>query len=132
VQVAHGEFNRASRAARQRVCKEGCGRAFNHAPTVRFADATDLKTFAGEARNVADGLDNGLSDFEIFRNLGMQCRRAAAELKNLVESVTRGGPAAEMMEIRWMVERKCMYLDAIAMMNARIGEAGRVRGERIL
>jgi hypothetical protein len=28
-----------------------------------------------------------------------------------------------------MVERKCMYLDAVAIMDARIGEAGHVGGE---
>lgn len=34
-----------------------------------------------------------------------------------------------MMEIWWMVERKSMYIDAVAMMDARIGEADRVGGE---
>jgi hypothetical protein len=99
VQAAHGEFNRASHAARQRECKEGGDGAFGSTPTVQFADATDLRTFAGRAKLAANDLDNGLSEFEIFRNMGMQFRRAAAELNSAVEIVARGSAAVEVMEI---------------------------------
>lgn len=60
VQVAHGEFNRASHAVRQRVSK-GEGAAFDPAPTIQFADATDLQTFAGAARIGKAGRVRGLS-----------------------------------------------------------------------
>jgi hypothetical protein len=91
VQAAHGEFNRASHAARQRECKGGGVGTFGAAPTVQFADATDLRAFAGDAKRAADDLDNGLSGYDMFRYLGGQCSHAAASLKGVVESVGRGG-----------------------------------------
>ena len=127
VQVAHGEFNRASHAAQRRACKRE-GAAFDPAPTIQFADATDLQSFADAARIMADALDNGMSNFAVFRGPSQYFKHAVAGLKAVVESLARGGAEAEMMEIRWAVERKCMYLDSVAMMDARIGEVGHVEG----
>jgi hypothetical protein len=83
----------------------------------------------GAAKQVTDGLANSLSDFTASRGAGVHLRRAVEVLEIVVGDVARGGAQAEMMEIWWAVERKCMYLDAVAVMDARIGEAGRVGGE---
>jgi hypothetical protein len=125
VQAAHGDFDRASHAARQRACKGGVG-AFDPAPTIQFENATDFRTFAIAAKNVADQLASTLSNFTASRGACVGLRRAAETLETVDGRVARGGAEAEMMEIWWMVERKCMYLDAVAMMDARIGEVGRV------
>jgi ATP phosphoribosyltransferase regulatory subunit HisZ len=126
VQVVYGEFKRARHAARQRTAKGGESSIF--APTIHLADIRDLRTFVDKSLLLTERLENGVSSFGALQHPSAHYKPAAEGLKTVVESLARGGPEAEMMEIRWMVERKCMYWDAVAMMNARIGDAGRVEG----
>ena len=123
VRVAHSEFNRASHAVRQRACRgEGDGgAAFEPAPRIPFADVTDLQTFARATKAVADELANSVSNFDAIRGARLSLKRAAEVLETVTKDVTRGGARAKMKEVFWAVERKCMYWDAVAMMDARIG-----------
>jgi hypothetical protein len=127
VQAVYGEFERARHAARQRTSKGGESSVF--APTIHLADIRDLRTFVDKSLLLTERLENGVSSFGALQYPSAHYKLAAEGLKAVVESLARGGPEAEMMEVRrWIVERKCMYWDAVAMMNARIGEAGRVEG----
>jgi hypothetical protein len=127
VQVAHSEFNRASRAAQQRAWRGGGG-ALDPAPTIQFPDVTDLQNFANAAKGVVGEQASSLSNFSFSRGASLQLKRAADVLETVAGDVARGGAAAEIQDIGWAVERKCMYWDAVAMMDARIGEVGRVGG----
>ena len=113
---------------RQRACRgEGDGGAtFDPAPKIPFADVTDLQTFAHATKAVAGELANSVSNFDAIRGARSSLKRAAEVLETVAEDIARGGARAEMKEVCWAVERKCMYWDAVAMMDARIGKVGRV------
>ena len=125
VQIAHSEFTRARHAARQRTSKGG-GEAINPAPTIHLADIKDLRKYAERSLRLTERLETSHANFGALQHIRVHHRHAVEGFKAVIASVVRGGPESEMMEIRWAVERKCMYWDAVAMMKARIGEAARV------
>ena len=120
VQVAYSDFDRSRHAARQRMSGK------EPAPTIHLADIRDLRTYVDTSLLLTKELENSMSNCGALQHLTLHYRYAAEGLKVVVKNVARGGADAELMEIRWTVERKCMYWDAVAMMDARIGEAGRV------
>lgn len=83
VQVAHADFDRASHAARQRVCKAGVG-GLEPAPKIQFEEATDFRLFANAAKNVADQLASTLSNFTASRGACVGLRRAIETLRLLM------------------------------------------------
>jgi hypothetical protein len=120
VQVAYSDFDRARHAARQRMSGK------EPAPTIHLADIRDLRTYVDTSLLLTKELENSMSNCGALQHLVLHYRYAAEGLKVVVKNVARGGADAELMEIRWTVERKCMYWDVVAMMDARIGEADRV------
>jgi hypothetical protein len=122
VQIAYGDFDRARSAAQQRMIGKEL------APMIHLADIRDLRTFVDTSLLLTKELENSMSNSGALQHLILHYRYAAEGLKVIVKSLTRGGADAEMMEIRWTVERNCMYWDAVAMMDARIGEVGHVGG----
>lgn len=122
VQVAYGDFDRARNVARQRMSGK------EPPLMIHLADIRDPRTFVHKSLLLTEKLENGVSSYGALQHPGTHYKLAAEGLKTVIESLARGGPEAEMMEIRWMVERKCMYWDAVAMLNARIGEASHVGG----
>jgi hypothetical protein len=122
VQVAYSDFDRARQAARQRMSGK------EPPLMIHLADISDLRTYVETAEVLTEELETGMLYSGALRHLGAHYRYVAEALKVVLQSVARGGADAEMTELRWTVERKCMYCDAVAMLNARIGEANYVGG----
>ena len=122
VEVAYGEFARARSAAQGNM------------PTriqmfrIPFADVRDFKDYVGEVNDSAENPNDSVRGFGFFDVAGTDCRRAMNYLRLAYGWIVPESAAAEMAEIRWAVERKCMYWSAVTMMKARIGEAARARG----
>lgn len=125
LQVSYGEFDRVRDAARQRTTKGG---GSDREPTIQFADVRDLQTYASTAKLLTEELDNSLSNFGVFQGVSGHYGRVAERLSSVIEEVGRGGAEAEIMEIRWAVERKCMYWADVDMMDAQVGEGRLVGG----
>jgi hypothetical protein len=88
---------------------------------------SELRTYV-ETWALTGELETGMLYSGALRHLGAHYWYVAEALNVVLQSVARGGADAEITELRWTVERKCMYCDAVAMLNARIGEANYVGG----
>jgi hypothetical protein len=117
VQVAYGDFDRARNAARQRMSGK------EPPLMIHLADISELRTYVETAEALTGELETGMLYSGALRHLGAHYRYVAEALKVVLQSVARGGADAKITELRWTVERNCMYCDAVAMLNARIGEA---------
>jgi hypothetical protein len=120
VGVAYGEFARARSAAR-----EGHMPARIQMFRIPFPDVRDFTDYVGEVIDLAENLNDSVRGFGFFDVAGTDCRRAMDYLRVAHGGIVPESAAAEMAEIRWAVERKCMYWSAVTMMRARVGEAAR-------
>jgi hypothetical protein len=126
VGVAYGEFSLArSAAARQGTSDKPSSNWMFRIP---FADVRDFKGYVNEVNEQAENLNNSMRGFEFFDVAEPDCRRAMESVRISFGRTVPGSAETEMAEIRWAVERKCMYWAAVTMMEARIGEAAYARG----
>jgi hypothetical protein len=126
VGVAYGEFSLArSAAARQGTSDRPSSNWMFRIP---FADVRDFKGYVNEVNEQAENLNDSMRGFGFFDVAEPDCRRATERLRVAYDGIVPGSAAAELAEIRWAVERKCMYWAAVTMMKARIGEDAHVGG----
>jgi hypothetical protein len=126
VGVAYGEFSLArSAAARQGTSDRSSSNWMFRIP---FADVRDFKGYVNEVNEQAENLNDSMREFGFFDVAEPDCRRATERLRVAYGGIVPGSATAELAEIRWAVERKCMYWAAVTMMEARIGEAAYAGG----
>jgi hypothetical protein len=114
--VAYGEFNLArSAAARQGTSDRPSS---NWMLTIPFADVRDFKDYVGEVNDLAENLNDSMRGFGFFDAAEPHCRRAMESVRIAFGRIVPGSAETEMAEIRWAVERKCMYWAAVTMMKA--------------
>jgi hypothetical protein len=112
VEVACSEFTRARSAAR--------GNMPTRIQTFRipFGDVRDFKEYVQEVNDLAENLNDSMRGFGFFDVAEPPCRRAMESVRIAFGRIVPGSVETEMAEIRWAVERKCMYWAAVTMMKA--------------
>lgn len=80
----------------------------------------------GQATRLADTT----SGFTVYHAVDSDLRRAQRHLKLLGEKIESGGAEADILEIRWAVERKCVYWAAVDIVAVKL--AIRERADEVL
>lgn len=92
---------------------------------IPFAEDRSFQKYVDMVNVLAEDLDDSASGLGFFEAAAVECRRARESVGKATDDVVKGGAeAAQMVEIRWFIERKCMYWAAVAMVDARLEEAG--------
>jgi hypothetical protein len=120
VEVAYAEFERARKTGWENLAGDW---AFTLMSWMPFAEVRDFRKYVDEVKVAAEDLDDSTLGFGFFEAAAVDCRRARESVGKATGGIV--DKAAQVSEIRWVIERKCMYCAAIDMMDARIGEAGR-------
>jgi len=84
------------------------------------ADVREFEAYVSEVASMAGEMKESVLGFEFFEAAELHSKSADHSVKKAMEWIERGGVAAESTEIRWAVERRCMYWAAVAMIDARI------------
>ena len=130
IEVAYAEYERA----RTTGCKCLPGdTAFSWMFWIPFGETRDFQRYVKEINTAAEELDDSTMGFGFFEQAELDYRCAKESVGKATDCIIVNGIVvdvvkAQMAEIGWMIERRCMYWAAAAMMDARIEEAGRAGG----
>lgn len=119
--VASREYSRARRTRPKTVA-----RALERDVEVPFSGVNDYREYLRCLQRQAKELHDGFGGLEVFHEAfyGMKLvRRSFDGMSDLAE---RGNAEADMMEIRWLVERKCMFWAAVDILTADDTQLGQV------
>jgi len=126
VEVAYAEFERARKTGWENYLGD---LAFARMSWMPFAEIRDFQKYVNEVDVAAEDLGDSTFGFGVLEAAAVDCRRARGSVGKTADGILKGGvEAAQLAEIRWVVERKCMYWAVVAMLDARIEEAGRAEG----
>ena len=118
VELAYIEFDITRSACRQRMPENRVSTWISRIP---FADVRDFKECIYEVIDLAERLKDSTIGFGFFEVVEPVCRRATESVRISFGRIVPEIGKAEMVEIRWAVERECMYWAAVTMIRARIG-----------
>lgn len=106
VESAYREFDRARRAGEEKIPED---QAFLCMCFIPFAELRDFDRYVYKVVSMAEDLHDSVSELGIFAASAPDCRRALEGLRTVRDQAVGGSAETEMAEIRWAVERKCMY-----------------------
>jgi hypothetical protein len=117
VEVAYDYYEYARSFGREKMPNDA---AFERMCKIPFADLREFGAYIHEVAATAKDLKESLAGVRFFEVAEFQSKIAEDSTRKAFEWIERGGAAVEVTEIRWAVERKCMYWAAVALMKARI------------
>jgi hypothetical protein len=117
IEVAYAEYERDSKTGWENLPGDSAFDRMSHMP---FAEVRDFQKYVDEVNAVVYQLSNMTLGVGFFEAAAVDCKRAQESADKATMSIALEVARAQMVEIRWAVERKCMYWAAVAMMNARI------------
>lgn len=133
IEVAYAEYERARTTGWKSLQGDI---AFSWMSWIPFCEIRDFQKYVKGVNTAAEELVDSTMGFEFFEQAGLDCRCAKESVGKatdciIVNDIVVDVVKVQMAEIGWMIERKCIYWAAAAMMDARIEEAGRagVSGE---
>ena len=93
-----------------------------------LAEASDYKEYLHCLRLQAKEIQDSVRGFEAFQEASDGIEHVRRCLDNLSASMDRGDSAADMAEIQWWVERKCMFWAAVDILTAGLTQGEQAEG----